>query len=129
MKKYQTISESEKEIINIIWKNGGDIFVSDLLEKLKINNKNWKRTTISTFASRLIEKGFLKTEKYGRTIKYITTISENEYLAFQTKNFVDEVFSGSVKGLLNSLFSQDCLKSDEIEDIKEFWNKNKGDIK
>lgn len=123
------MSDSEKEIMKIIWDNNGSIYISELLKKVEEKNKDWKRTTVRTFITRLIEKGFIKTERHGKFSEYIATMSENEYLAEQTKSFVNNVFGGNIKNLLSSLIQQDTLKSKEIDELKKFWEENKGDIK
>lgn len=119
------MSDSEKEIMQIIWSNGGSIFISDLLNILEKNNKSWKRTTVSTFIKRLIDKEFIKTKKFGNMNKYIAVISENEYLSKQAKSFVNNVFGGSVKNLLSSLYGQEEIASKDIKELQDFWDKGK----
>lgn len=123
------MSDSEKEIMQIIWSNGGSIFISDLLNILEKNNKSWKRTTVSTFIKRLIDKEFIKTQKFGNMNKYIAVISENEYLSNQAKNFVNNVFGGSVKNLLSSLYGQEEIVSKDIKELQDFWDKGKEEMK
>lgn len=123
------MSDSEKEIMQIIWSNGGSIFISDLLNILEKNNKSWKRTTVSTFIKRLIDKEFIKTQKFGNMNKYIAVISENEYLSKQAKSFVNNVFGGSVKNLLSSLYGQEEIASKDIKELRDFWDKGKEEMK
>ena len=56
------ISETEMEIMRIIWDKNDKVTTSELAEKLPEK----KLTTISTLAGRLIDKGCLKSEKIGR---------------------------------------------------------------
>lgn len=53
------ISETEMEIMRIIWDKGEKMTTSELAEKLP----DKKLTTISTLAGRLIDKGCLKSKK------------------------------------------------------------------
>lgn len=123
------MSDSEKEIMTIIWENGGSIFISDLLKKVEQQNKNWKRTTVRTFLTRLMEKGYITAKRCGRVSEYTAALSEKEYLSLQTKTFVKHMFGGSVKSLLSSLLEQETLEQEEINCLKEFWEKGKEEIK
>ena len=70
----QQISESELVLMNIIWKNGGTALYSFIMEELEKEKNEWKKNTVLTLLSRLIDKKFLKTNKitggkhYGRRI-------------------------------------------------------------
>ena len=57
------ISETEMEIMKIIWDKNGKVTTSELADKMP----DKKLTTISTLAGRLIDKGCLKSEKIGRS--------------------------------------------------------------
>ena len=73
------ISETEMEIMRIIWDKNDKVTTSELAEKMP----DKKLTTISTLAGRLIDKGCLKSEKIGRSHvhEYEAIISEQEYQA------------------------------------------------
>lgn len=125
MDKIQAISDSEKEIMNIIWENGGSILLTSLLEILDTKNRNWKRTTVQTFLTRLIEKNILTYRKNGRNSEYIALLSEDEYMVEQTKLFLHKVYNGNVKNLVSTLLQQGSLTSDDFEELKKFWNGGK----
>ena len=55
MEEIQGMSDAEKEIMEIIWNSGGSIYIAELLEKAEENGRGWKRTTIRTFITRLME--------------------------------------------------------------------------
>ena len=62
----ELMSDSEKEIMKLIWDHGGVITISELLDQIDQTGKDWKRTTVRTFISRLIDKGMLISQKEGR---------------------------------------------------------------
>ncbi|WP_353095937.1 BlaI/MecI/CopY family transcriptional regulator [Tissierella praeacuta] len=126
MKSKQLMSDSERELMKIIWDNGGSIFIAELLEKVEENNKGWKRSTVLTFLTRLTEKGFIKTEKYKRKNKYIATLSESEYMEEQTTAFLHKVYDGNAKKLVSTLLKQDRITSKDFEELEKFWNKDGG---
>ena len=52
----QQISESELVLMKIIWKNGGTALYSYIMEELEKDSNEWKKNTVLTLLSRLIEK-------------------------------------------------------------------------
>ena len=64
--KYE-LSTSETMIMKVIWDAGEDICVPDLTEGLRVRfGKDYKRTSIGTFPSKMADKGFLTTYRDGR---------------------------------------------------------------
>ena len=60
----QKISDSEMEIMNILWKNERGMSGKEIMES--IPEKQWKITTVLRLISRLADKGCLKTDVNGR---------------------------------------------------------------
>ncbi len=127
MEKFQAMSDSEIEIMQIIWANKGSILFAELLNELESKQKNWKPNTVLTFLARLSDKGILTTEKKGRLNVYISLVSENDYLEAQAKTFLDKVYGGNVKGLISALLKSDGLSSQDFDELKTFWNEG-GDV-
>ena len=75
--------------------------------------------------SRLMNKGFLSAKKIGRRNEYTTLISEAEYQTAQTKNFLNKIYEGSVKGLVSNLIMGDLLADEEYEELKRLLEKGK----
>ena len=119
----QRISESELVLMKIIWKNGGAALYSLIMEELEKDKNEWKNNTVLTLLSRLVEKKFLKIKKIGRRNEYVAVVTEAEYQATQTHNFLDKVYSGNVKNLVSTLLRQDILSADELKEIETFWRK------
>ena len=112
MEPIQLMSDSEKEIMEIIWDNGGRIYISELLEAVAEAGREWKRTTVRTFLTRLMEKGLLLGVRQGKNCEYRAAITKEEYLSGQARNFVEEVFDGNVKDLLASLIGPQKLETE-----------------
>lgn len=124
----QPISESEMEIMQIIWENGGSILFSPLMEIVQKKGKAWKQNTVLTFLVRLTDKGYLTAIKTGRTKEYTVTFSENEYLEEQAKVFLHKVYGGNVKGLVSALLKQQEITEEDFLELRSFWKKG-GDTK
>ena len=125
----ELMSDSEKEIMKLIWDHGDAMTISELLDQIERTGRDWKRTTVRTFISRLIDKGMLISQKEGRGARYVARISEEEYLKTQSVQFVNQVFGGNVSTLLTSLFGQQCLESKDIEELEKFWEQGKEKLK
>lgn len=116
------ISESEMEIMNIVWKHQDGITSKDIMEFLP--EKKWKVTTVLTLMSRLVEKGFLKAEKKGRSKVYTSIISQNEYKKACAKNFLNKFYEGSAKNFFASLFEDNEISKKDLEELKSLLERN-----
>lgn len=125
----QDMSDTEKMIMKLLWEQEVPTSFSDIMSQLERLDKEWRPTTVRTFLSRLIDKGYLSSERKGQTVMYRPLISEREYLNSQTRNFINTMFNGKLGGLLASLSGQDPLDKETIENLEDFWNKGKGDMK
>ena len=128
MEPIQLMSDSEKEIMEIIWDNGGRIYIADLLEAVERSGREWKRTTVRTFLTRLMEKGLLLGVRQGKNCEYRAYVSREEYLSGQARNFVEEVFDGNVKDLLASLIGPEKMGAEEVRQLQAFWEKCREDM-
>lgn len=122
MNKIQQISDSELEIMQIIWSNKGAALFAEITAELNEQDKCWKTNTVLTFLSRLVEKGMLTVKKRGRLNEYIALISESEYMSEQTKTFLDKIYKGNAKNLIASLLKHDYISSSDFAELNEFWN-------
>ncbi|EAH2482514.1 BlaI/MecI/CopY family transcriptional regulator [Listeria monocytogenes] len=121
----KSISKSELEVMKIIWDFGRAVQYADVAGKLEEKNYSWKKNTVLTFLTRLVEKNLLSVKKVGRKNEYYALISENEYLERQTETFVEEIYEGDVKGLITNLVQNDLISPDELEDLQQFWKRMK----
>ena len=121
MKKFQKMSESEKEVMRFVWASGDSVSSAKLLEDLKTINKEWKSNTVLTFLARLIDKGILTSVRHGRVNEYIPLITENEYIQFETRSFLNSVHDGSVKSFIAALYNGNDLTEGEIKELQTWF--------
>lgn len=117
----QQISDSELELMKIIWGNDGTALYAYIMSELDKSGNEWKKNTVLTLLSRLIEKGFLTISKIGRRNEYAALVCEKDYLTTQTKNFLEKVYEGDVTELISTLVHQDIMSSNDFDTIKKFW--------
>ncbi len=126
MHEIQKISESEMEVMQVIWGYGQSLTSAEILQALN-KKKSWKPTTVLTFLARLAEKGIITSTKKGKVNQYIPLISENEYKQFETYSFLNTVHKGSVKSFITALYEGDGITKDEIEELKKWFSQKAGE--
>ena len=122
----QQISNCELELMKIIWGSKGKALYADIVKALEEKGTPWTKNTIITLCSGLVDKGFLKTNKIGRRNEYTSVISEAEYQATQTQDFLEKIYEGDAKGLVATLLQKDLLSCEEYEDLKRHWERGGG---
>ena len=113
----QQVSDFELELMKIIWENGGTALYAEIVEKLDSKGMSTTKNTIISLLLRLIEKGFLKTNKIGRRNRYTALVSEAEYQASQTETFLDKIYEGDAKGLISTLIQKELISADDYEEL------------
>lgn len=122
----QQVSDSELELMKIIWEKGGHALYADIMEELAKTGRQWQKNTVITLLSRLAEKGLLKTRKIGRRNEYTATMSRKDYQAAQTQMFLNKHYQGSAKGLVSTLIQREMLTPEDYEDLRQFWERERG---
>lgn len=113
------ITEAEFEVLKILWERNTALSSAEINESLK-RSKGWEKSTIRTLVHRLTEKGALLQEQ-REMFYYRCAITEKEYLAEQTKSFLEKLYGGNAKNLVASLFEQDYIQPGDIDELKQFW--------
>ena len=117
----QQVSDFELELMKTIWGNGGTALYAEIAEALEKKGTPAPKNTIISLLSRLIEKGFLKTNKIGRRNRYTALVSEADYRAAQTETFLDKIYEGSAKDLISTLIQKEMISPDDYENLKKRW--------
>lgn len=113
------ISDAELEVMKVIWSKKAHLTSLDICEAF--DGKGWKKTTIGTFLTRLVEKGALYAEKQGKLYYYTPLISQKEYSKLQTKNLISSLYNGSVKDFAVSLFKEQKISDDDIKELRAIF--------
>jgi len=124
MEKLGRLSETEMEIMEVIWKVAGPVTVAQLLEAFE--NKGWKTSTLSTLLKRLIEKGFLTKSMSGKANYYEPTLTWQEYQKHENQTFLGRLYKGKVKNFFAALVDGDELNASDIKELKEWFQRTEG---
>lgn len=120
MQKEVKISDSELEVIKILWDSDEPLNIQEVCDKLK--NKKWVYKTVGTLLIRMEEKGAVISEKRGRVNYYKPVIARQDYTKEKTKNLISKLYNGSVKELAVALFKSDDMKKEDIEEIRRMFD-------
>lgn len=124
MKFFQSLSESEMEIMRYVWDSGEAVTTSILLEVFA--HKGWKAQTVSTFLTRLADKGALRVEKRGKANVYFSALTEAEYYELEARHLVDSKYHGSVLDFLAAFYSGKGISAQEADALKRWFDKEAG---
>jgi len=119
------ISDSELELMKIIWAEDGKAMYAVIMDRLAAAGKGWQKNTVITLLSRLVEKGMLKTSKIGRRNEYTAIVSESDYQAAQTQTLLNKLYEGNAKGLVATLIQREMLSAKDYEELRKFWEKER----
>lgn len=126
---FQKLSETEMEVMQIIWDYGQAITSGELINIFAVKKgKEWKGQTMATFLSRLVEKGVLVSEKkQGRTNIYFPRISLEEYRSKEANSLLEALYDGSVKNFLATLYGGKELTKDEVKELRSWFADKAGE--
>ncbi|WP_130609113.1 BlaI/MecI/CopY family transcriptional regulator [Cohnella abietis] len=124
MKNLGRLSETEMEVMEVIWEVAAPVTVAQLLDIFE--SKGWKTSTLSTILQRLIEKGFLTKSMSGKVNFYDPTLTLREYKKHETQTFLSRLYNGKAKNLIASLVDDAELSHDDIAELKEWFASKEG---
>lgn len=111
------MSDSESLVMDIVWKS--QVPVSPGLVMDNLESCRWKYKTVATFLTRLTDKGLLECKKQGKQNLYTPKYSKQEYIALETRRFLEQYHQGSVRHLVAALYESDVdqQKLSELLDL------------
>jgi BlaI family penicillinase repressor len=124
MKYLGRLSETEMEVMEVIWGLATSVTVNQLLDIFK--SKGWKTSTLSTILKRLIEKGFLTKSMSGKVNYYDPALTLSEYKKYETQTFLSRLYNGKVKNFIAALVDDDELNQDDIAELKDWFIRKDG---
>lgn len=116
MKQQISISESEWQVMKIIWGDPPQT-LQEILEKLK--STGWSKTTIQTYLARLVKKGALTTQRQGKGYQYFPAVGEEECQLAESRSFLNRVYDGSLSRMVTGFVKSGGLTEGELEELKE----------
>ena len=117
------LSNTEWSIMKICWEKGKTTARTIYEESLKEKRREY--STISTMLERLVNKGYLRKEKFGPIWLYEPAKTKSNVIARAIDSFVDTVLDNTMLPLFNHLFQKERLSQKDFETLEELIKKKK----
>ena len=121
-KAIRRLPDSELEVMQALWQCEPPAARSDVAAALPQDHP-MAATTLLTLLTRLGEKGFVRIGKEGRRSLYTPLISQADYLAAQSRTFVQKVCGGSLPAFAAALCDSGLTK-EELEQLRDLLERD-----
>lgn len=118
-KMMKKLGEAELEIMQVIWKTEAPVTSSFILKELRERRK-WQLSTLMTSLSRLVDKGFISCDRTTGNNLYTSIISENDFKARESKNFLEKLYNNSIQNMVATLYSNKAIEDSDMDELRKF---------
>lgn len=123
--KMKKLPDAEFEIMKVVWTNPPPVTTNVIMRQLG-NEKTWKIQTVVSLMLRLVERGFLRSEKNGNKRSYFPLIGREDYLKYETGNFIKQYHGSSFLSLVNTLYDGETLTDKDIDELLRWAEERRG---
>ncbi len=116
------LPEAEFEVMKVVWANEPPITTNIVMAQLG-NARKWKPQSAIVLLLRLVERGFLRTEKTAKERTYFPLVSKKE---FETSHFIERVHGNSFMGFINTLYGGKALTDGDLDDLLRWVQERRG---
>lgn len=111
-----SISNAEWEIMRVVWTKE-ETTSSQILEILE-QKTDWTASTVKTLLKRLVDKGYLATQKSGKLFLYSTLVSEEEAINRQADELFDKFCQRKHTVIIKHLLETTPMTMADINDLQ-----------
>jgi predicted transcriptional regulator len=108
------LPDAEFDIMRVVWANDPPITTNIVMRQLG-DERKWKAQTVISLMLRLVERGFLRTEKTGKERTYFPLIGREDYLKFETGDFMERFHGNSFASLVATLYDGDKINAADLD--------------
>jgi predicted transcriptional regulator len=119
------LPDAEFDIMKVVWANDPPVTANVILHQLG-KEREWKAPTVNTLMLRLVERGFLSTEKNGKEHSYFPLVGKEDYLKFETGSFLRNYHDNSFLGLVNTLYDDKALNDGDLDELLKWAKERRG---
>jgi len=112
MSKKINLTTAEEKLAALIWQEAP--LTSPELVQIAHTVIGWKRTTTYTVLKKLCDKEVFKNENANITV----VLTYDELIAHQSRNYVEDMFGGSLPKFITSFFGGKKLTPEQAADLK-----------
>jgi len=119
------LPDAEFNVMKVVWANEPPITANIIMAEHG-NAEGWKVQTAIVLLLRLVERGFLRTEKIGKERTYFPIVNQEDYLRFETGNFIKQYHNNSFLNLVTAMYEEEALTDEDIKGLRELLEKRGG---
>lgn len=120
--KFNKPTETELDILGILWKDG-ESTVGHVHEKLsKIKTKKIVYTTTLKLMQIMLDKGLVERNSSSRAHLYAAVVDQQAAQKHYVNKMINVVFSGSTKDLVLQALGSAKLSNEDLANIRSFIN-------
>ena len=119
------LSDSEYEIMKILWGQDAPMTSNEILEGLK-GRYDWKLAALMTFLARMADKGYVACDRSTRTNYYSALVSQKEYQVQESKTLLEKLYDNSAAKMIAQLCKTNSISQKEIIELREYLNSLEG---
>jgi BlaI family transcriptional regulator, penicillinase repressor len=117
------ISAAEWEVMNVVW-DRSPITATEVCAALP-EGHGWAPKTVSTFLTRLVEKGALAVTREGKANAYEPRVKREQCVAAESESFLSRVFQGAAGPLVVHFVERAKLTTEEIRELERLLKAKK----
>jgi len=119
VKKFEKMSDSEMEIMKVVWELAAPVTIAQLLDIFE--SRKWKTQTMATFLTRLADKGLIYINNDKRANVYTAAVSEQKYYQLEAQRLLSSMYDGSLQNFLSALYGGGEIGVNEVGELKEWF--------
>lgn len=120
-----TISKAEWEIMRVVW-NKKETTSRLILEVLR-QKTDWSASTVKTLLKRLVDKGYLTTEKQGKQFIYRALLNEEASMNKQADQLFDKFCQRKHVTILEHLIIKTMMTPADITSLQDLLSSKKSE--
>ena len=120
--RIRRLPDAEQEVMQAIWACRPPVARTDI-ENILFKEHPMAMTTLLTLLTRLSEKGFITISKNGRRSYYTPLISQENYLASQSKTFFEKLCGRNISTFAAALCDSGLTK-EEIAELRSLLERD-----
>ncbi len=124
MKKLPKISDTEWQVMKVLWAEALPVTSNHVIDKLK-EVVSWNPKTTRTLLGRLVKKKAIGYSKEGNSYLYYPLLNEEECIRAETRSFLDRAYGGRFNVLMSNFLKEQELTEEEIEELKRILEQKK----
>lgn len=115
MRDKYSMSDAERDLMEVLWTFPEGVNQSMLLEAVNATGKDWKRQTLNTLVTRLMEKGLVNREN-----RHVCAVMDKQaYSNLQVEAVVREVYAGKLSNLVLAFAKDKKLTKEDAKELEK----------